>query len=173
MLSATILAMADASWQRNNAPEGLALHPRLLHLLQEPDCWDMHQPLWLFKTPVFQSNLRALVQNTFDMMDCHALEIDLPLSDSKIGQELMAQELIWCWHWIYKNCVFLRTGVLFEAGWFDGSILSALVKKFTRATPSCGGLIFFDPPHFYCTYLLFWRVGLILPCQFAFNSNPL
>jgi hypothetical protein len=46
------------------------------------------------------------VQNAFDMMDCHALEIDLPTSDSKIGEELMAREPIWCWHWIYKNCAF-------------------------------------------------------------------
>jgi hypothetical protein len=83
------------------------------------------------------------VQNAFDMTDCHALEIDLPTSDSKISQELMAQEPIWCWHWIYKNCAFLRTGVFFEAGWFDGSILSAPVKKFTRATPSTRRVDFF------------------------------
>jgi hypothetical protein len=49
--------------------------------------------------------------------------------------------------------------LVFEMGWFDGSILSALVKKITRATPSTRRVNFFDPPHFYCTYRLFGGSG--------------
>jgi hypothetical protein len=63
-------------------------------------------PSSLFKTPVFQSNLSSQVQNAINRKDLHVLKIDLPTSDSKIGQELMAREAIRCWRWIYHLVCF-------------------------------------------------------------------